>query len=208
MKRKWPVLLLVVGLFGVGCANSKSSTGKAAEKKIEKIIALLPVEVFSELRIVPEQKTVELLREEDRKEGLLMQRDMYRYFLRKMSELGYPQAFLQHVNETNKIIESHGITYVELRKIPKNKLADLLGVDGVVSATIDQFDAGPYKMTGIMNGKISSQRVRARFTYHDSQGHLIWKVDRKSGGTDEEQTYGISKKIMRKIPDKFPFARI
>ncbi len=190
------------------CSTKTPIARSQAQVRVEKKIAVLPFNVFSQLREFRKGKTLDMLREEDRVEGITMQRDMYRYFLRKMSRLGYPQDFIQDVNVTNDILEQNGIDYGDIVKMRREELARLLNVDGVVSGMIDQLAPQSSFVVGLMNGNLKSNRVKARFTYHNSDGHLIWKVDRKSSGGDEELTYGLSKQIMRKIPDKFPFKRI
>ncbi len=202
------ILLLVLTTLITSCGRKTALDKEIPLKEVDKVIAVLPFAVFNGARVMPKEKSVEKLREEDRREGITMQRDLYRYFLRKMKVLGYPQEFIQDVNDTNHILRSFGIKHTDLVKMRKGELAEMLQVDGVVSGIVDQLAPASSLVVGLVNGNVRPTRVRARFTYHNRDGHLIWKVDRKGSGADDELAYGLSKKIMRKIPEKFPFRRI
>ena len=194
-------------ILSVSCKRQDKLTLNPGSRNIDEVIAILPIDVFNNHRKVSAHESLAQLKAEDKREGMVLQLDMYRYFLRKISTMGYPKSFLQDVRMTNQLLDESGLDYEDIPKIPKDQLADILHVDGVVSVTVDQF--GPQKqVVGILNGNLRSYGVIARFTFHDETGQLIWKIDRKSRGADDELTYGITKKIMRQIPESFPFKAI
>lgn len=201
------VYLLFLMILSVSCKKPEKLTYQPGSRNIEEVIAILPIDVFNNHRKVSQNESLAQLKAEDEREGRVLQLDMYRYFLRKIGTMGYPKSFLQDVRTTNQLLDESGLDYEDIPKISKERLARILQVDGILSVTVDQF--GPRKQVmGILNGDIRSYGVIARFTFHDEGGQLIWKVDRKSRGADDELTYGITKKIMRQIPEKFPFREI
>jgi len=204
------LLLVVIFVVSAGVSSQEMDSDRPNEEAVH-TIAILPLHVITEDRKI--KKNVSILkqfREQDRKDGIIMQRDLYRYFLRDLFKRQYPSEYIQDVNETNRILKSKGIEHEDVFKMPPAELAALLNVEGVIMAEIDHRVPTKGLMVSLANGGWpGSNRIKSVFRLHTIDGKLIWGREIKLSGADEEgQIYGVCKKILRKIPELFPYHRM
>ena len=100
-------------------------------------LAILPFEVTNWVEKIPKGATLESLKKAEMEDAYMMQRDMYRYCLR---EMGRQENIvqIQHVNYTNDLLKAKGISFADLRNIPKEELAEILEVDAVIYSKVNQ----------------------------------------------------------------------
>ena len=168
-------------------------------------VAIIPFDVITKVKRLPKDITMAELREKDRKDALSMQRDLYRYFIRGMSNKGFELNFIQDINQTNDILEEHGISYEEIKRIPRYELAELLKVEAIILGTISQ-ENDPFFSSILVGDFQNGQTVNATFMLYQKQtDKLLWRFEGKASGTPEDDVYALCKKVMRLAPEKFPF---
>ena len=127
------------------------------------------------------------------------------HFLRSMSALELPPSKLQDFKTTNQIIDNHGIQYEEIRKLPKQSLAELLEVDGIISGYIVQrvSNEGSF-IVGLLDGAPAANKIEAILTLHEKRnGDLLWRFEDKAGAKGGTM-YDLAKNLLREVPGQFP----
>jgi len=202
------LLLVVTFIISAGVSSQEMVLSKA---EVVNTIAILPLHVITEDRKVKKNAAIlRQFREQDRKDGIVMQRDLYRYFLRDLFKKEYPSSYIQDVNETNRILREAGIEHEDVFKIPPTELANLLRVEGIMMGEIDHRVPTKGLLVSLASGGWpGSNRIKSVFRLHSMEGKLVWGREIKLSGADEDgQIYGVCKKILRKIPDLFPYHRM
>lgn len=201
MKRiLFPLLLLI---FLTSC-NQKSYLSPALQymRGSEERLAILPFEVTNWVEKVPKGATLESLKKAEKNDAYVMQRDLYRYCLREMSRQER-MIQIQHFNYTNELLTEKGISYEDLKDIPKEELADILNVDAVVWSKVNQIVSGRagFMIRRIMNGVWGTRnQVEATFAIHQkSDGKMLWKYDTGLSIAGQTSTNEVSKAILRSV---------
>ena len=202
------LMLLIVSVSVVGALGQKAGV---ATDEDENILAILPLRVITEDRKAKRNEDIlAKFREQDRRDGIIMQRDLYRYFLRDLYKRSYPSDYIQDVNETNRRLEEAGIPQNEVFKTRPEELARILKVDGVISGEIDHRVPTKGFLVNITSGGWpGSNQIKTIFRLHSVRGKLVWGREIKMSGADKDgQIYGVCKKVLRKIPELFPYHRM
>ncbi len=203
-------LLLILTIFVASAGAHSQDTFEGKEDGIN-TIAILPILVIREdRRINKKDASLQRYRDEDRRDGIVMQRDLYRYFLRDLYKRKYPSEYVQDVNETNKILAKNGIEYKDIIRMRPSKLAKILQVDGVIVGEFDHRIPTKGLFTSISSGGWpGTNKIKSIFKLHSVDGKTVWGREIKASGADEEgNIYGLCKSIMRKIPPLFPYYRM
>ncbi len=204
-------LLLLITILVISAAASSQEMRSTKGGEEAHTLAILPLHVITEDRKVKKNQAIlRQFREQDRKDGIIMQRDLYRYFLRDLYKRSYPSHYIQDVNETNRILKEEGIDHQDIFKVSPAELASLLQVEGVILGEIDHRVPNKGLLVSLANGGWpGSNRIKSVFRLHSVEGKLVWGREIKLSGADEDgQIYGVCKKILRKIPELFPYQRM
>jgi len=180
-------------------------------KSMHKQVAVIPFDVIIESRKLPKGVTAEMMRDQQKDIGYAIQNDVYSFFLREQSKGRYTIEF-QDVDKTNALISKAGLDYEALRTKSKEELAQLLGVDAVVSGKVTMsrpMSEGAAIAVGLLAGYWgNTNRVNATLTVHDSdEGKLLWKYDYAASGSIGSNSKSLSSALMRNASKKFPYRK-
>src|SRR6478672_9314439 len=127
--------VLAVAICSCGPTIYKADQFSAVASK-HKIVAILPSDVTISLRPNEMKKTTpEQLAKNEESTGYAMQEKLYGWFLKRQNKFHYTVAF-QDVMETNAQLNKAGISYTDLRTKSRKELAQLLGLDAVISSNV------------------------------------------------------------------------
>ncbi len=207
-------LSLVLFLF----TNCQSSFFKAAypspafehARNQDKVLAIIPFDVSNHYKKWPKGETIETLKHNEEMDAYVMQRDLYRYCLRVMSKDRYTVDF-QHVNVTNKILMEKGIAYRDLKQFKKGELAEILGVDAVISGEVHQVKSkwNTFFVSRLFNnGNQQGKKVNARISIHNQgQKRPVWKYNNGVSVAAEDTVLSLSRKLLRSVADEIPYQK-
>lgn len=200
-----------------------AATDLESEALSHQEIAVLPVEI-NYSGPIPKRMSREQLIAIDNNESLLYQNSLYHQLLRKSHK--YPTIDLQPIERTNAILQAQNISPIEAWSIDPQELAQMLGVDAVVRATVDEsrylsdgaaigidiarsvlFEGG---LWGAGFGDTKTADIRASYAIFDAvNGRMLWKmaVIREADWNDrpEEVVNSVNRKIARNFPYQFSF---
>ena len=199
-------LIILFGFSLAGCSNWVKRPGFAWSNQSSKSFAILPFRVQTLERELEPGMTVDDLREDERKEGIRLQRDLYRYFLRELSERGYEISIVQDYNETNRLLLEKEEQVSVGEDVSVEDLTEHLGVTAVISGQVQQMVAYADNVSGLLNGSLQPERrIEGSFVLQNADDRALWRYKDVEYGTKENTVYDISKNLLRKIPKKFPF---
>ncbi|MFT4666110.1 MAG: hypothetical protein ACI8YQ_005271 [Polaribacter sp.] len=165
-------------------------------------LAILPFEVTNWVQKIPKGATLESLKEAEKKDAYVMQRDLFRYCIREMSRQENIVE-IQHINYTNDLLKAKGITYEDLKGVPREELAKILEVDAIISSKVSQIitNRSGFMIRRVMNGVWGSRnQVEATFVIHQkSDGKMLWKYDYGLSIAGEDSVDEVSKAILRSV---------
>lgn len=175
-----------------------------------KLVAILPTEVDITLRPNEMKKTtVEDIKKSEEKTGFMIQDKMYAWFLKRSNKFKYTVSF-QDVSKRNALLAKNGILYSDLRSKTKEELAQLLGVDAVISSTASMkkpMSDGAAIAVGLLIGSWGSTNdVQTSININEStNGDLVWKYDYVATGSVGSNTDQLVNALMRNASRKFPY---
>jgi hypothetical protein len=202
------ILIMIVFQGILSCSHEVFMAPMPTGDNKERTMAILPFEVVTKLPRMPRGSSLAKLKEDEMQDGYTFQRDLYRYFLRDMALMGLASTKLQDFHTTNQLIAGKGIQYEEIRKIPKQSLADILDVDGIISGYMVQrvSNEGNF-LVGLLDGAPNANKIELVMTLHEKKnGDLLWKFANK-GGAKGENLYELAKNLMREVPERFPLVQ-
>lgn len=130
-------------------------------------------------------------------------------FLRRDQKKNYTVKF-QDVSETNSKLKKVNISYDDLRTASKKELADLLGVDAVISTNINMekpMSEGAAVAIGVLVGAWgATNRANITINIHEhNKGDLMWKYDYQALGSVFNSIDQLVNALMRNATRKFPY---
>ena len=165
-------------------------------------LAILPFEVTNMVEKIPKGATLESLKEAEKEDAYVMQRDLYRYCIREMSRQDNIVE-IQHVNYTNDLLKAKGVAYEDLKSISKEDLAQMLEVDAVIYSKVNQIVSSKsgFTIRRVMNGVWGTRnQVEASFAIHEkNDGKMLWKYDYGLSMAGENSVNEVSKAILRSV---------
>ncbi|SDX90144.1 hypothetical protein [Hymenobacter psychrophilus] len=203
------VALLCLFLTACGPSIYLANDFRAYAPK-HKTVAILPASVTMELRpnqarnTPPEQR---LSMEE--KSGIDFQEQIFAWLLRRSQQRGYTVQF-QSVMETNALLRESGIPTAELRSHTPQELADLLGVDAVLTTSVrtsKPMSDGAAVAVGLLVGAWgSTNQANISVNIHEAEaGKLLWKYDYVAAGSVFSSSATVVEALMRNASKKFPY---
>ena len=205
------ILVAVLPFLFIACGpkiykSDEFSTVASTHKRV----AILPAVVSIQLRPNQAKKiTAEDIKKSELSTGYAVQDKMYGWFLRRNEKKNYTVSF-QDVSETNSKLKKVNISYDDLRTASKKELADLLGVDAVISTNINMekpMSEGAAVAIGVLVGAwgaTNSANITINIHEHN-KGDLMWKYDYQASGSVFNSTDQLVNALMRNATRKFPY---
>ena len=173
-----------------------------------KTAAILPVNVAISYKKMPKGMTVDNIRDEEKKESLLLQQGMYTYLLRKAKDYS---VTVQETERTNVLLKRAGIND-RLNEMLPDSICKALDVDIVIKSSWS------YSKTGSEGGAIASALLLgfAKSTasgqltmqiYEAKTGELIWRMSKEMDEGTFSSANELMERMMRKVGRNFPFEK-
>lgn len=205
-------------LFTVGVAAAQTREIYTSPKfkelaKDHKILAVLPFRATLQLRPneVAKNGGAEGVHALEVREGLNVQSALQSYFLKQKADKDMV-VDVQDIAKTNALLAKNGITAEKLPTMTMEELAQLLGVDGIVSGTFESsqpFSNGAAIAMSLAVGFSGSTNTgKLAISINDGKtGELLWKYDKSLGRGLGSDTGSIITVIMRKASRQFPYSK-
>jgi hypothetical protein len=205
-------LLLFFFIAIVNFSYSQSSKQTFSAPNLKEVIskaktaAILPFNVTISYKKMPKGVSVENVKEEEKKEGPLMQQGMYTYLLRKADD--YTVSF-QDVDRTNALLKKAGL-YDNYNEILADSICKILGVDIIIKSNWNYAKTGSEAgaiasalLLGFSKGTGSGQLVMQ--IYDGKTGELAWRMTKEMNEGTFSSANDLTERMMRKVGRNFPF---
>ena len=182
--------------------------------KSHQSIAILPCNVtVLDSRSGKNRASPEELKHAAEQYSTTFQNSMYSWFLR-MKQKGKLDPKLQDVEDTNALLAQNRIDGVEgLQDHTKEEIAEMLGVDGLFSASITVTTTlgkggatAMYVLFGV-SAKTSEADAFVKL-YNGGDGRLIWSFDRTISGSLTRDPDDMVEYLMKRVSKRFPYKRL
>lgn len=175
-----------------------------------KTLAILPFNATVKLR--PKQMrdmTAEEHGQLEEQQGKAVQNALHSYFLMRRGRRNFSVDF-QDVTHTNALLAKNGITYDVLGEYTSEDLAEILGVDGIVSGMIvtdkPMSEAGAVALKILLGESIATNSGKVAINISDGKTEqLLWKYEKALSRNLGSDTNQIVSALMRKASRKFPY---
>ncbi len=205
MKMRFATFILL-SLLVSGCATWSKAPGFSWSNNPDRKFAILPFRVHTIEKEVEPGMKLEDFREVEREEGIRLQRDLYRYFLRELNEQGFEISAIQDYNETNRILKAKEQEVKAGQEVSVEELTEILGVNAVISGQVNQLTVYAESASGLLNGSLQAdRRIEGSFVLQNADDRALWRYKDVEYGSREASVYEVSKSLLRKVPKKFPF---
>jgi hypothetical protein len=205
-------------LFSVGVAAAQTREIYTSPKfkelaKDHKTLAILPFKATLSLRPneVAKNGGPEGVHQLELREGLSVQSALQSYFLKQKEDKDLT-VDVQDVAKTNALLAKNNITPEKLPAMTMEELAQVLGVDGIISGTFEStqpFSNGAaIAMTMMVGFSGSTNTGKLSINIHDGKtSELLWKYDKSLSRGLGSDTGSIITVIMRKASRQFPYSK-
>lgn len=212
MKVKLSILFLFLAGFAKNMNAQIYESPKMAEAKFNhKTMAILPVYV-TEIDNSSDAKKQGMkgVLQEDETEGYNLQRSFYNYFITRKPKNVNWTVEIQGYEETNQKLKNAGIAYADIINTPKDKLADILGVDAIFLCDIKKLrtisDGAAVALDmfvgyGGYTGNIDIQTT----IYEGATGEMMWQYKRRLPTSYWGRSDFLVDNIMKATVNKFPY---
>lgn len=170
------------------------------------VLAIIPF--FTHLDLDEELSRSEKQRLEQ-KEGYAVQDALETYFGRGKKRKKFSVDF-QNSKDTNALLAQNDISYDNIDRYTIRELADILGVDGIISGNLDVnvllSDGVPsdFSFLDYLMGDADYGRIGIKISDGKS-GKLIWKYEQEISRKSGKDTDDLIDKMMKKAARKFPY---
>ncbi|MCB0669935.1 MAG: hypothetical protein KDC80_29115 [Saprospiraceae bacterium] len=201
---RYPSLHLLIAAFLMMSCGSSHTLSRDKKKIIAlQTVAILPVEVVHLGRLHEVANKSESQQLGIEREGYILQRDLYRYFLRDMKKYELKRTYLQDLKITNDRLKELEETVEDKVGLSVREIADWLGVDGIISTSVDQLAPGNVLAAGFMNGTLNTdQSVSITLSLRSKYGQIYWRHE-DDRPTPQEDVYQISKDLLKHASKSF-----
>ncbi len=178
-----------------------------------KIIAVVPFKTQVKLR--PKQMkdmTNEQLHRLEKSEGESIQTAMYSWFLKRKKRGDMQRIEVQDPNTTNAILGKQGIDYNNIRDYTPMELANILGVDALISGNYETdkpMSEGASVALGLLIGFWgSTNNALVNMSVHNAaDGILLWNYNKKVSGSIGSSPDDLINKLMRKASRRLAYTK-
>lgn len=178
-----------------------------------KVVAILPFKVSIDTKRL-KGVSMEQIAESEKDEAVEFQKQLYSRFLGKSTQLNYRVSF-QDVDNTNALMLKAGIQPDSLVKYTRDEIAKALGVDALLSGSVNQSQPTSQGMALAQSLLIgfhgSTQRVDIQVTLHNgADGSLLWSYDHTDSGggftgSMANAVEAMTKSLFKKVAGNFPY---
>jgi hypothetical protein len=173
----------------------------------------------SNLAIIPFLTNLELkdeissaeLKDLKEKEGYAVQDALETYFSKRKKKKKFSVEF-QNTKNTNAILKQNGISYDNIDVYGVKELAQILGVDGIISGTLDLnvlLSKGvptEFSFLDYINGDANYGRIGVKIS-DGTTGKLLWKYEKQINKKSGKNTTDLIDLMMKLASRKFPYDR-
>ncbi|RIV42867.1 hypothetical protein [Flagellimonas pelagia] len=178
-----------------------------------KIIAMVPFKTQVKLR--PKQMkemTDEQLDRLERSEGESIQTAMYSWFLKRKKRGDMQRIEIQDPNTSNAILGKQNIDYNNLRDYTPMELAEILGVDAIISGNYETdkpMSEGASVALGLLIGFWgSTNNATVNMSVHNAKdGILLWNYNKKVSGSIGSSPDDLINRLMRKASRRLAYTK-
>jgi len=119
---------------------------------------------------------------------------------------------VQDIAKTNALLAQNGLTADKLTTMTMEQLAQLLGVDGIISGTFESSqpmsNGAALAMTMVVGFGAPTNSGKLTININDGKtGELLWKYDKSLSRGLGSNTSTIVMVIMRKASRQFPYSK-
>lgn len=171
-------------------------------------LAILPFLTNLDLKNKMRPKDLKSLEE---KEGYAVQNAFETYFSKRRKKKKLPVEF-QNTKNTKAILAQKGIDYKNIDVFTIKQLCDILGVDGVISGTLDlnvllsKGVSTDFSITDYFSGNANYGRIGVKIS-DGSTGKLLWKYEKQIDKKTGKNTTDLIDRMMKLAIRKFPYER-
>ncbi|MFT5736563.1 MAG: hypothetical protein ACI9SG_000905 [Maribacter sp.] len=171
-------------------------------------LAILPFLTNLDLKDQVSQEDLILLEE---KEGYAVQNALETYFSKRGKKKKLPVEF-QNTKNTKAILSQKGITYKNIDVYTMKQLSEMLGVDGIISGTLDLnvlLSKGvptDFSFTDYFSGNANYGRIGVKIS-DGNTGKLLWKYEKQINKKTGKNTTDLIERMMKLAIRKFPYER-
>lgn len=210
--------LLYLLVLGVGPASAQTreiyTNAKFRElAKDHKILAILPFRATLSLRPaeVAKQGGPDGVHQLEEREGRDVQSALQSYFLKQKEDKDL-LVDVQDIAKTNALLAQNSVTYDKLQAMTMEQLAQLLGVDGIISGAFESTqpmsNGAALAMTMVVGFGAPTNTGKLTININDGKtGELLWKYDKTLSRGLGSNTSTIVMVIMRKASRQFPYSK-
>lgn len=144
-------------------------------------------------------------------EGYAVQNALETYFSKRSKKKKLPVQF-QNIKNTTAILAQHNITYDNIDVYTTKQLSDILGVDGIISGTLDLnillSNGVPteFSFTDYFSGGANYGRIGIKIS-DGASGRLLWKYEKEINKKTGKNTTDLIDRMMKLAIRKFPYER-
>ncbi len=201
--------LVSVVILG-SCANVYKSPELEARISKHKKIAFLPFDAVIRYTKMPENTSIEQIKEMEKDMGYVFQEQIYVQFLNKSTKFNIE---FQDVARTNALLLKNNINYSNFKEFTKDEISKILNVDAIVSGKI--LTSQPMSTTEAIDTKlytdntnVATNKIDVNVSLYDgSDSKLLFKYDHSYSGGIGSSPEQLSKMMMRSIGKKFPYRK-
>lgn len=144
-------------------------------------------------------------------EGYAVQNAFETYFSKRSKKKKLPVEF-QNIKNTMAILAQNNVTYDNIDIYTTKQLSEILGVDGIISGTLDLnilLSNGiptEFSFTDYFSGGADYGRIGVKISDGDT-GKLLWKYEKKIDKKTGKNTTDLIDRMMKLAIRKFPYER-
>jgi hypothetical protein len=171
-------------------------------------LAIIPF--LTNLELKDEISSAEL-KDLKEKEGYAVQDALETYFSKRKKKKKFSVEF-QNTKNTNAILKQNGISYDNIDVYGVKELAQILGVDGIISGTLDLnvlLSKGvptEFSFLDYINGDANYGRIGVKIS-DGITGKLLWKYEKQINKKSGKNTTDLIDLMMKLASRKFPYDR-
>jgi hypothetical protein len=208
MKRPFFFFILLFSIVVTAQKNIYESPNFDNLSADHHILAIVPFLTNLDLNeTVPksEQKRLE------ENEGYAVQNALETYFSERSKKKKLPVEF-QNIKNTTAILVQNNITYENIDVYTTKQLSEILGVDGIISGTLDLnilLSSGvptEFSFTDYFSGGADYGRIGIKISDGNS-GKLLWKYEKEINKKTGKNTTDLIDRMMKLAIRKFPYER-
>jgi len=178
---------------------------------MHRTLGILPFHVTIDPNRLPKNMTAEMVQNEQKAEGLDFQKQLYARFLTRSEDHSYSVTF-QDVHLTNALLAKAGINYDNMAEHTMTEIAQVLGVDAIVSGSIERsqpMSTGAAIATGVLLGGLymgKTHRVDISMSVHNgADSALLWSYVHTDNGGLTNSSEAMAKSLLKKVAGQFPY---